>query len=174
MRSPESYLEDLVRGLRVESVLDVGTGHSGVFDYWFWESKPLRRKACLDIALIREDIDPSWERHYADARSLPFPDDSFDVVQCTEMIEHVPPEDHRRVLRELKRVARKLVFLTSSGLSQHRPSPEEDALEKINPFAKYQGIVSRDLLEEEGFEILFYYKKGYGENVRAFYRKKGG
>jgi len=154
-KKPEDWLIELVESLNgVESVLDVGTGHSGVFCYHYWQSKPLKRKACLDIALIREDIDPSWERWYADARSLPFPDDSFDVVMCCETLEHIPPRDHRRVLRELKRVAKKLVFITASGKGQHR-GPEQRELERRNPYARFIAFPDIEILKGEGFRILF-------------------
>jgi len=164
---PENWLIGLVGNLHVESVLDVGTGHSGVFAYHYWQSRPLKRKACLDIALIREDIDPSWERHYADARNLPFPDQSFDVVQCTEMLEHVPRGDHRRVLRELKRVTRKLVFLTASGRGQHRGG-EQRELERRNPYARFRAFPSVDLLREEDFVILYYVPE---KRVVAFFKR---
>jgi len=39
-----------------------------------------------------------------DARSLPFPDDAFDVVVCAEVLEHVP--DLGAALDELRRVCR--------------------------------------------------------------------
>jgi len=165
-KKPEDWLIELVQSLRVESVLDVGTGHAGVFCYHYWQSRPLKRKACLDIALIREDIDPSWERHYADARSLPFPDDSFDVVQCLETLEHIPPEDHRRVLRELRRVARKLVYVSASGRGQHR-GWEQAELEKRNPYARFIAFPKREAFLEEGYRILVYVPERY---VKAYWR----
>ena len=169
VKPPEKYLEDALKGVEVESVLDVGTGASGVFHYWWWQSKPLKLKVCLDIKVIREDIQ-GWDKVIADARYLPFRDKTFDHVQSCEMLEHVPPEDHRRVLRELKRVTRKTVYVTSSGLMAHWGEPQRKA-EQINPFQKYRGIVSRSLLEEEGFKILFYRKKGgLEETVKAFIR----
>ena len=167
MKMPEQYLREAVEGLEIKSVLDVGTGHSGVYDYWWWESKPLEFKVCLDIKLIREDV--KWQKIIADARRLPFRDNSFDHIQSTETLEHIPPKDHRKVLREFKRVAKKTVFVTSSGWGQHKPSPEEEALEKINPFARYQGMATKDLLEQEGFKILYYREK---RHVKAVYYKK--
>jgi len=179
MRKPENYLEDLLEKIEggVTSVLDVGTGPSGPFHYWFWQKQDLRRKACVDIHSIREDIE-GWEKHIADSRDLPFPDNSFDLVSSTEMIEHIPPEDHRRVLRELKRVAGKAVFLTTSGEAAHR-GPEQEELEKINPHQAYKEIVDKKLLIDEGFKIMYYHKgmgnHGYWkENIKAYWIAEEG
>jgi SAM-dependent methyltransferase len=46
-----------------------------------------------------------------DGKRIPFADQSFDVVSCVEVIEHVP--DYDAFLDELARVARRAVFLTT-------------------------------------------------------------
>ncbi len=46
----------------------------------------------------------------ADARHLPFPDDSFDLVLCLEVLEHLP--DSALGLRELLRVSRDYVLVS--------------------------------------------------------------
>ncbi|BDI30360.1 hypothetical protein CCAX7_24110 [Capsulimonas corticalis] len=53
-----------------------------------------------------------------DGKRLPFEDQSFDVVTCLEVIEHV--EDYEALLRELYRVSRRLVFITTPNrLPEH-------------------------------------------------------
>jgi SAM-dependent methyltransferase len=47
----------------------------------------------------------------ADGLSLPFPDDSFDVVYSLGLLEHFGLVDQRRLIREHARVARKSVLL---------------------------------------------------------------
>ena len=184
---PEEYLRSEIRWRDIESVIDVGTGHSGVFDYGRFQELELSYKACLDVYHIRPDIDKSWQRILASATHLPLRKGCFDHVQSTEMIEHIRPAHHRLVLKELKRVASKCVFLTATGLSQHL-GPEQIRCEGENPHQKYKEIVSKELLEDEGFEILFYKKaevtserelknfEEYGkgaepiyEHVKAFY-----
>jgi SAM-dependent methyltransferase len=61
----------------------------------------------------------------ADLRDLPFPADSFDVVVCFEVIEHV--EGHDRVLDELRRVLRPGGTLLIS-------SPNRDVYAPGNPY----------------------------------------
>jgi len=43
---------------------------------------------------------------------LPFPDRSFDVVGCFEVLEHLPDDLPRRALSELARVSRRAVVLS--------------------------------------------------------------
>ena len=151
-KSPESYLFDAIDGIQISSILDVGTGPPGVFNYGWWEAKEIS-KTCLDVKFIREDISENWNKVFADAVHLPFRDKSFDHVQSTEMIEHIAPEVHRKVLRELKRVSIKTVFVTASGLQAHLGEPQIEA-EAVNPFQKYREMVSKSLFLEEGFKIL--------------------
>jgi SAM-dependent methyltransferase len=49
---------------------------------------------------------PGLELHVADARSLPFPDRSFDVAHASLMLHHLDPTDAQLVLGEMRRVAR--------------------------------------------------------------------
>ena len=46
-----------------------------------------------------------------DGYNLPFPDDTFDVVTCVDVIEHV--EDYDRLIKEMLRVSKKGVFLST-------------------------------------------------------------
>ena len=46
-----------------------------------------------------------------DGYNLPFPDNSFDVVTCVDVIEHV--EDFNRLIKEMLRVSRKGIFLST-------------------------------------------------------------
>ncbi len=48
-----------------------------------------------------------------DGQSLPFPDNSFDLAFCSEVIEHVP--DPARLVAELKRVSSKYVLISTES-----------------------------------------------------------
>ncbi len=60
--------------------------------------------SCLDS--VREKI------REGTVLDLPFPDRAFDLAVAQEVLEHVAPQDLQDALEELKRVSRKLIFLT--------------------------------------------------------------
>lgn len=92
----------------VGSVLDVGCGKGFLLD--------LIQKHFPGIQLHGADFVayPNHNKHpftQTDARKLPFPDKSFDLVICTHTIEHISPAED--LVKELKRVARdKLIVIT--------------------------------------------------------------
>ena len=165
--SPEEYLRREIRGIPIKSVIDVGTGHGGVFDYWNWEERNLEFKVCLDIRYIRPDISESWHKVIASAVYLPFKDESFDLVMSSEMIEHIDPKYHRQAILEMIRIARKGVFITSTDEAGHW-GPEYKRCVEFNPFNKYLGIVDENLLKELGFKILLRDQ----HRIKAFLHKK--
>jgi SAM-dependent methyltransferase len=49
---------------------------------------------------------PGLQLAVADGRSLPYPDESFDVAHCSLVLHHLEPADAVALLREMGRVAR--------------------------------------------------------------------
>jgi hypothetical protein len=91
----------MVRDLR--EVLEIGVG-SRVVGF------------CLrnyQTHLTTLDIDPALRPdHVGSVTDLPFDDDSFDAVLCTEVLEHMPFEHTCRAIREIQRVTRRFAFIT--------------------------------------------------------------
>ncbi|MCF0440221.1 class I SAM-dependent methyltransferase [Klebsiella pneumoniae] len=168
MKSPEGYLHGVLPG-NEKSVLDVGTGPGGVFDFWNWEAKPLELKVCVDIHSFRSDIPNTWFKVKADGCMLPFKDDVFDVVMSCETLEHVPPEKRITFLGELCRVSRRLVFVTASDITKHL-GPLQEEIEKKNPFQKYRGFPPLSLFKKRGFKIL----EKTPHHIKAFWLKEKG
>lgn len=154
---PERFVRALVAELTPPptSILDVGTGHGGVFDTGFWTENPTvtRRVAC-DIGWIRP-LPPQWQPvcgvDVCDL-SARFGEASFDYVQCMEMMEHVPIDRQRRALENLVAVTRQLVVITSADEGQHR-GPEQAAIELRNPHQRYVRQPAVDDLRSLGFEV---------------------
>jgi len=66
-------------------------------------------EAALQIAA---DANPEASFVAGSVVDLPFPDRSFDVVGCFEVLEHLPGDLPRRALSEIARVARQAVVLS--------------------------------------------------------------
>jgi ubiquinone/menaquinone biosynthesis C-methylase UbiE len=106
-------LDELLSDAAPGSLLDVGCGEGVLAQRW------ARRWRDLEIlAVDREPLSAEWERReesnlsfgVADACSLPFADDEFDVVCGIELLEQVPAAEV--ALAELVRVARRAVLVS--------------------------------------------------------------
>ena len=60
----------------------------------------------LAIAAEHVDGDPAITLALHDARAVPLPDRSFDIVVCSLSLHHFPPDEAIQVLREMDRLAR--------------------------------------------------------------------
>ena len=83
------------RGYVRGRVLDVGCGHQ-VYRDWF-EAQPY-----IGVDVTREDSSPNV---VALGGALPFADESFDAVLCTQVLEHVP--NPFELMSEVARVLRR-------------------------------------------------------------------
>jgi ubiquinone/menaquinone biosynthesis C-methylase UbiE len=102
-----------------ETVLDLGVSsdRTYAFSNYFEALYPWKRNitaAGLDDARFLETLYPGLRFEFADAVDLPFPDQAFDVVHSSAVIEHVgSPERQAKMVAECLRVARRAVCLTT-------------------------------------------------------------
>jgi SAM-dependent methyltransferase len=61
-----------------------------------------RLRRVPSIEYLSVDIDPKRAMQQADITALPFPDESFDVVLCSHVLEHVA--DDRTAMTEIRRI----------------------------------------------------------------------
>jgi SAM-dependent methyltransferase len=105
-------LEELAP-LAPRSVLDAGCGEGHVAE-WLAEVLPGSEITGVDgraDALIAfRARNPGLHAVEGDLHALPFPDNAFDLVLCTEVLEHL--EQPEAALRELGRVCSAHLFLT--------------------------------------------------------------
>lgn len=119
-----------IRDLPVKTVLEIGSGNGLVANYL--KSIGLEVKTCDFDARVKPDI-------VADVRSLPLPRDSFDVIAAYEILEHIPYEDFKKVLIDLKKIAKKYVVISVP----HRVS----YFELIIKFPFIRTLLKRDFLD---------------------------
>lgn len=108
-----SVLVEEIRKLNPSSILDVGCGEG--FTLARLKSEKIGTKwegiEYMDEAIqIGKEIHPDLVIKKGDIYKLPYKDDSFDVIICTEVLEHL--EDPKSALLELKRVSKKHVILS--------------------------------------------------------------
>ncbi|OGD86047.1 methyltransferase type 11 [Candidatus Curtissbacteria bacterium RBG_13_35_7] len=97
------YQIDEIIKLKPQSVLEIGVGNKTVSDY-------LKK---LGIKITTCDLDTSLKPDViADVTNLPFKKESFDVVICAQVLEHLPFKDFSKALKELYRVTKKSVVIT--------------------------------------------------------------
>lgn len=95
-------LDEVIR-LNPEKVLEIGPG-PGLFK---------SSASVFGIKVETLDIDSELKPdHIASVFSLPFDDDSFDVVCAFQMLEHLPFENSKLAFSEMVRVSRKAVIIS--------------------------------------------------------------
>jgi len=132
------------------SVLDVGCA-KGFMLYDFMQKIPGIKVAGVDVSSYAiehalEPVKPSLQ--VADARSLPFPDRSFDLVISINTVHNLEGEDLKQALREIVRVSKKHSFLT---VDAYRTEEEKKAMFAWNLTAKT--ILSVDAWKELFAEV---------------------
>ena len=92
-----------------KSVLDVGCSAGIGLEHYF---KLITEKCCgIDVSkiAIERAVKKGFDARVASVTSIPFEDQSFDLVCSTDVMEHLRPEDQTLVHRECFRVSKKYV-----------------------------------------------------------------
>ena len=134
-------LELLVSWAEGETALDVATGGG--------HTANRLREAGFDVVTL--DPAPGMRADVlARAEDIPFADDSFDVVTCRIAPHHF--EDVRAAVRELARVARRLV-LVEDTLYENETVEEAERLRDPTHVRSYSEAEWRELFEEAGLLV---------------------
>jgi ubiquinone/menaquinone biosynthesis C-methylase UbiE len=108
------------------SLLDVGTGAADIpvalIDAWRRRGRRLEVTAVDErpevIAAARKrlvDATPRLRLAVADGRSLPYPDEAFDVAHASLVLHHLEPADAVLMLREMSRVSSRGIIVNDLG-----------------------------------------------------------
>lgn len=120
-----------------------------------------RYASCPAIEYLSADLDSPLAMLRMDLTDIPFPDDTFDVIICSHVLEHV--SDDARAMRELWRVLRRggwslLQVPIGAETTIEDPrvqTPEErERVFKQRDHVRVYGRDYRDRLERAGFAVI--------------------
>lgn len=94
------------------SFLDVGCGRGEVMEYALNYFNPVKGIEVVPY-LLNDDV------VFGEIYGIPFDDNSFDVVTCFDVLEHILPEDTIISLKELNRVYRKAMILSAANYESY-------------------------------------------------------
>lgn len=111
-----NIVDNLIDNFNFNSVLDAGCGSGEVVRYF--TSKGYNAKGIeLSQYVLNEFADDLLKKNIVTQGSLlelPYDDNAFDVVFSSEVLEHIHEEDIPKVVSELVRVSKTMLFLTIS------------------------------------------------------------
>lgn len=154
---PEYFAEYKVRdvarhlaahGMVAQTVLDFGCGIGGSIPY-FRRHFTNSQLTCIDVSQKSLDIAQSRfpgaaQYKLFDGKSLPFEDDSFDVIFTACVFHHIPATEHVRLLSEIRRI------LAPDGIFfifEHNPlNPLTVRVVKACPFDENAVLISSNEL----------------------------
>lgn len=104
------YQTNLSKDLNPRKILEVGIGNKTVSNYLNQEG--LNVTTCDLNRKLKPD-------HIADIRSLPFKENSYDLIIACEVLEHIPWKELKQALKELYRVTKRnaIISVPYSSLS---------------------------------------------------------
>jgi SAM-dependent methyltransferase len=107
-------ISDLIATLGVKSVLDVGCGEGFVMDHLVNKNKQVIQSIGLEIKIHSiksgRNLFPGNIMVNGSAYQIPFHSNEFDLVICSEVLEHL--DNPSVALGEIRRVSRKYCLLT--------------------------------------------------------------
>lgn len=106
-------LVDLAKPLNPKTILDAGCGEGFSINKLYNEKIGLKFEGIDDskIALsLGKQLFPHLNLKYGSIRKLPYENNSFDLVICTEVLEHL--ENPERELAEISRVVKKHILFS--------------------------------------------------------------
>ncbi len=111
-----TVVDNLINNFEFKTVLDAGCGSSDVVRYFLSKGYSARGIE-LSRSVLKQYARDLLSKKIVTQGSLaklPYPDNSFDVIFSSEVLEHIPEEDISEVVNEFYRVSKKIIFLTIS------------------------------------------------------------
>ncbi len=103
------YQIDFTKKLYPKKILEIGVGNKTVSNY-------LKNQG---FNITTYDFDKKLKPDFVgDVRKMPFKNNSFDLVMCCEVLEHIPFSEFGRTLNEIRRISRKNAIISIPNSSK--------------------------------------------------------
>lgn len=141
----------------IRTVLDIGCGQGNVAKYG------IRRKGLYKVGadIFAPDLKIARERGahddyvLCDACYLPFKDGSFEVILCTEVLEHLDKEKGLKLLKDMENIASKMIILTTPvGFRCNAPLKIDTCShDDTNPYQQHRAGWQDSELRDFGYRV---------------------
>ena len=111
---------------------------------------PVHKTARIEAYVVDIISCPGKGFIQGDGRKLPFKDNSFDLVSCLDVLEHIEEEDREGFLQELCRVSRDVVLLANPFKDKEIEKAEQVVFDQIKTLA---GVEHEQLKEHKAFGL---------------------
>lgn len=101
-----NFIKKNINLLKNNTLLDIGCGN-GFFTYYLAK---LCNVTGLDSSKQMLKINPHHKLIHGNAENLPFDNNSFDIVFCSDLLHHL--KNPEKVVKEMKRVSKKYVIIS--------------------------------------------------------------
>jgi len=137
----EELINSIPRG--AETILDVGCGNGPLVNLIY---KKFKRVVGLDFSQEALKHVKS-EKVLADISNIPFENKSFDLVVCSETLEHLAQEDYLKAIEEIKRICKKYIILTVPNDENLKRSSETcpNCKKLVHPSYHFRSFSKKDL-----------------------------
>ncbi len=112
----------------------------------------------VDTLDISSELDPT---HVGDVRSLPFDDNSYDVVMCCQVLEHIPFVEVSEAVAEISRVARKQTIISVPDQRRYMGLEASLFRFKMNLQFSLPRLLPKTIPEARFSEMGHYWEVGY-------------
>ena len=114
---PESLAAEIIGSCAPASMLDVGCGMGKLVHALLGQGIDAHGCDISDTVINHLAAEHCGRFHQGSILSLPFPDAAFSTVICTDVLEHLAPEDVPKAIAELRRVSRQHLFVVVGTLA---------------------------------------------------------